>query len=116
MTLLLNKIRHPQNPIELNAELYFELGRYCLISCLFLCTLVFIFRFIVLKDKDKGKAIPLQAWRGLYGSKRFFLQEFLDSRHMKVVNLSALSTGRLYSQRNIFIFYSTQFIYMSQFA
>ena len=37
--LILNKIRHPQNPVELNSELYFKLGRCYLISCSFLCNL-----------------------------------------------------------------------------
>jgi len=45
--------------------------------------------------KGKGKAIPLQAWTGPEGSRSLRLPEFLDSRHMKVVRLSALHTGRL---------------------
>jgi len=40
----------------------------------------------------KGKAIPLQVWTGHEGSR------FLGNRHMKVVRLSALRTGRLYPQ------------------
>jgi hypothetical protein len=43
----------------------------------------------------KGKAIPLQAWRGPYGSRRLRFPEFLDIRHMKVAMLSALHTGHL---------------------
>jgi len=43
----------------------------------------------------KGKAIPLQAWTGHEGSRRRRLPDF-KSRHMKVVRLSALRTGRLY--------------------
>jgi hypothetical protein len=39
----------------------------------------------------RGKAISLQAWTGLEGSR------FRDNRHMKVVRL-ALRTGRLYPQ------------------
>jgi hypothetical protein len=46
--------------------------------------------------KDTGKAIPLQAWTGPEGSRRSRLPEFLDSRHMKVVGLSALRTDSLY--------------------
>jgi len=42
-----------------------------------------------------GKAIPVQAWTGCEGSRRF-----QDSRHMKVVRLSALSTGHLLPPRN----------------
>ena len=46
----------------------------------------------------KGKAIPLQAWTGPESSRSLRLQ---DNRHMKVVRLSALSTGRLYHPGNI---------------
>jgi len=42
------------------------------------------------------KAIPLQAWRGPYSSKRLRLPEFLDNQQMKVLRLSAPSTGRTY--------------------
>jgi hypothetical protein len=45
----------------------------------------------VCEGKGKGKAIPLQAWTGHEGSR------FKDNRHMKVVRLSALRTGRLYT-------------------
>ena len=44
--------------------------------------------------KDKGTAIPLQAW---WDEAR----RFQDSRYMKVVRLSALRTGRLYPPGNI---------------
>jgi len=37
----------------------------------------------------KGKAIPLQAWKGPEGSRRFRLSDF---------KTSALCTGRLYPQ------------------
>jgi hypothetical protein len=40
----------------------------------------------------KGKAIPLQAW----GFQEVVAPRFLDNRHMKVVRLSVLRTGRLY--------------------
>jgi hypothetical protein len=42
----------------------------------------------------KGKAIPLQAWTGPEGPE-FEAPRFQDNRHMNVVRLSALSTGRL---------------------
>ena len=42
--------------------------------------------------QGKVKAIPLQAWSGPEGSRRLRLP---DNRHMKVVRLSALRTGRL---------------------
>jgi hypothetical protein len=51
----------------------------------------------------KGKAFPLQAWTGPCGSRRLRLLEFLDSRHMKVVRLSALHTGRLYPQEGFLV-------------
>jgi hypothetical protein len=41
----------------------------------------------------KGKAIPLQAWTGPEAPR------FQDNRHVKVVRLSALRTGRLYLQK-----------------
>ena len=43
-------------------------------------------------------AIQLQVWTGPKGSRRLRLPEFLDSRHMKVVRLSAVNTGCLYPQ------------------
>jgi hypothetical protein len=46
-------------------------------------------------------AIPVQAWTGPYGCRRLRLPEFLDSRHIKVVKLSALRTGRIYPAGNI---------------
>jgi hypothetical protein len=43
-------------------------------------------------------AIPSPPWAGPWGSRRFRITEFLDNRHMKVVMLLALRTGRLHSQ------------------
>jgi hypothetical protein len=48
-----------------------------------------------------SKDIPLQARTNPEGSRSFKLIEFLDNRHMKVVTLSALSTGRLYPPEGI---------------
>jgi hypothetical protein len=42
---------------------------------------------------SKSKAVPLQAWAGPEGSRRL--------RHMKVVRLSAIRTGRLYPPGSI---------------
>ena len=49
-----------------------------------------IFLIIFSDTCKKGKAIPLQAWGDPEAPR------FQDNRHMKVVRLSALSTGRLY--------------------
>jgi len=46
------------------------------------------------------KAISLQAWTGPEGSRRLRLPDF-KARHMRMISLSALSTGRLYTPRNI---------------
>ena len=48
-----------------------------------------------------GKAVPLQAWTGPWGSMRLRLPEFLESWYMKVVRLSGLRTGRLYPPGDI---------------
>ena len=44
---------------------------------------------------EKGKAIPLQVWICRSSSVGLRLPEFVDIRHMKVVMLFALRTGRL---------------------
>ena len=49
----------------------------------------------------KSKATPLQAWIGPEGSRRLKAPTVHDNRHMKMVRLSALSTGRLYPPGNI---------------
>jgi len=46
---------------------------------------------------NKGHASPVQAWTGPEGSRRLRLPGFLNSRNKKVVRLSDLRTGRLYS-------------------
>jgi hypothetical protein len=57
------------------------------------------FTFANTSFKCKGKAIPLQAWTGPEVSRRLRLPDFKNTwRHMKVVRLSALHTGRLYPQ------------------
>jgi len=45
----------------------------------------------------KGKATPLLAWTGRESSRKIS-SRFKDNRHVKVVRLSALRTGRLYLQ------------------
>jgi hypothetical protein len=48
------------------------------------------------KFDGKGKAIPFPAWTGPEGSRRLRLPD--ANRHMEVLRLSALRTGRLYLQ------------------
>jgi hypothetical protein len=49
----------------------------------------------------KGKAIPVQAWRAPWASRRLRFPEFIDNRHTKVSRLSASRTDRLYSPGDI---------------
>ena len=49
--------------------------RFIRISSLFGSSF-YLFTFIDLKVKGKGKAIPLQAWRGPEGSRRLRLPDF----------------------------------------
>jgi hypothetical protein len=47
---------------------------------------------------DTCKAMPLQAWTGLWATRKLRLPEVYENGHMRVVRLSALRTGRLYPQ------------------
>ena len=49
---------------------------------------------------DKGKTIPVQAYYGPKVFQDFEALRFQDSRHMKVVTLSALGTSCLYPPGN----------------
>jgi hypothetical protein len=57
--------------------------------------------FRVYGRRVKGKEIPLKAWKGPEGFQEVVAPRFQDNRHMKVVRLSALGTGRLYQPGNI---------------
>jgi hypothetical protein len=55
---------------------------------------------------SKGKAIPIQAWIGPVGSRRFRHPEFLDNLHMEVATLSALHISHLYTHGILLVFIS----------
>jgi hypothetical protein len=52
---------------------------------------------------DKGKANPLQAWKGPEVSRSLSFVKFKDNRHMKVIRLSALRNGCLYPQETVLV-------------
>jgi hypothetical protein len=58
-------------------------------------------KYITPKIISKDKAAPVQTWTGPLGFQEVEAPRFLDSRHMKVVRLSAVSTGRVYPPGNI---------------
>ena len=79
--------------IKLNFQLLFQFYMFhCLKITTWWSKLVVVFF-------SGSKAIPFQAWTGPEGSRRLRLLDFQDSRHMKVVWWSALSTGHLYPRK-----------------
>jgi hypothetical protein len=58
-------------------------------------------------SKDKGKAVPLQAWSGPEGSRKLRFPGYM-TKHMMVLRLSALHTGRLHSQEMLLVLISVR--------
>jgi len=59
------------------------------------------------KGVNGGKAIPVPAWTGPRVS-GVEAPRFQDNRHMKVVRLLALHTGRLYPQKMLLVLMSVR--------
>jgi hypothetical protein len=55
----------------------------------------------------KGKAVPLQAWTGPYGSRKLRFPDFVTTAQ-DGGRLSALSTGRLYPQEILLVLISVR--------
>ena len=49
--------------------------------------------------EEKGNALPIQSWPYLYCYRSSRHPEFLESRHMNVIRLSAIRTDCLYPQK-----------------
>jgi hypothetical protein len=70
--------------------------------------LIDISTVIITVGKAKVKQSHYRPRRGPEGSRRLRLPIFQDNRHMKVVSLSSLRTGRFYPPVNILVFISVR--------
>jgi hypothetical protein len=67
-----------------------------------------VMEYHVIAVKGKGRGAPLQAWTGPWDYRRLRLPEFLNSRHSKVVGLSAQGIGLLYLQETSLVLFSVR--------
>jgi len=62
---------------------------------------------LLIRDIIKGKAVPLQAWTGLEGSRKLRLPDFVTTAQ-DGGRLSALCTGRFYPQEILLVLISVR--------
>ena len=84
---------------------------HCICVCVCVCVCVYIYICIckgsIYIYKGKGKAVPLQARRGPEGSRKLRFPDFVTTAQ-DVGRLSALRTGRLYSQEILLVLISVR--------
>jgi hypothetical protein len=60
-----------------------------------------------IEDCQNGKAVPVQAWRGLESSRKLKVPGFSETGHLNVV-MSAVCIGRLYPQERSLVLISVK--------